>query len=109
MTKEVDAIEPNAVADIPGPDLNTKTPHPKAPPGSCDCHHHIFGAPNKVALNPGRQYTPAEGTLAQFEAKSSESRTLSLSSRAHMGSTTISFARRSRPWVRMAVGSRLPI
>jgi len=70
MTKEVDAIEPNAVADIPGPDLNTKTPHPKAPPGSCDCHHHIFGAPNKVALNPGRQYTPAEGTLAQFRSRS---------------------------------------
>ena len=69
-TKEVDAIEPNAVADIPGPDLNVKTPHPKAPPGSCDCHHHIFGAPNKVALNPGRQYTPAEATLAQFRARS---------------------------------------
>ena len=70
MTKEVDAIEPKAVADIPGPDLNVKTPHPKAPPGSCDCHHHIFGAPNKVALNPGRQYTPAEATLAQFRARS---------------------------------------
>ncbi len=70
MTQEIDKIEPDAVADIPGPDLNTKTPHPKAPPGSCDCHHHIFGAPNKVALNPGRQYTPAEGTLEQFRTRS---------------------------------------
>jgi predicted TIM-barrel fold metal-dependent hydrolase len=69
MTKEIDVIEPDAVANIPGPDLNTKTPHPKAPLGSCDCHHHIFGAPNKVPLNPGRQYTPAEATLAQFRTR----------------------------------------
>jgi hypothetical protein len=26
MIKEIDAVEPNAVADIPGPDLNTKSP-----------------------------------------------------------------------------------
>ena len=26
MTQEVDAIEPEAVADIPGPDLETKNP-----------------------------------------------------------------------------------
>ena len=69
MTKEIDVIEPDAVANIPGPDLNTKTPHPKAPLGSCDCHHHIFGAPSKVPLNPGRQYTPAEATLAQFRTR----------------------------------------
>ena len=70
MTKVIDAIEPNAVADVPGPDLNTKTPHPKPPAGACDCHFHIFGAPNKVPLNPGRQYTPAEATLAQFITRS---------------------------------------
>jgi hypothetical protein len=31
------------VADIPGPDLDTKAPKRRAPAGSCDCHLHIFG------------------------------------------------------------------
>ncbi len=69
MTKEIDAVEPNAVADIPGPDLNTKTPRRRAPAGACDCHLHIFGKPNKVKLNPGREYTPAEADLEQLEAR----------------------------------------
>lgn len=64
--KEIDQIEPNAVADIPGPDLNVHKPKRKGPPGATDCHHHIFGAPNKVPLNSNRQYTPAEATLEQF-------------------------------------------
>ena len=68
-TKEIDRIEPNAVANIPGPDLNVKKPKRKGPPGATDCHHHIFGAPNKVPLNPNRQYTPAEATLEQFKAR----------------------------------------
>ena len=67
--KEIDRIEPNAVANIPGPDLNVKKPKRKAPPGATDCHHHIFGAPNKVPLNSNRQYTPAEANLEQFLAR----------------------------------------
>jgi hypothetical protein len=65
MPQEVDTIEPDAVADIPAPDLNTKPPRRRAPAGACDCHLHIFGEPNKVELNPGREYTPAEADLAQ--------------------------------------------
>ena len=64
--KEIDRIEPNAVANIPGPDMNVIKPKRKAPPGATDCHHHIFGAPNKVPLNSNRQYTPAEANLEQF-------------------------------------------
>ena len=66
MEHEADAIEPDAVADIPGPDLEIKTPKRRAPAGSCDCHLHIFGNPNKVKLNPKRDYTPPKATLAQL-------------------------------------------
>ena len=69
MTQEIDAIEPNAVTDIPGPDLDTKAPKRRAPAGASDCHHHIFGKANEVPLNPGREYTPAEATLEQFRAR----------------------------------------
>ncbi len=69
MSQEIDEVEPDAVADIPGPDLNTNTPRRRAPTGTCDCHLHIFGAPNKVKLNPGREYTPAEADLLQLGAR----------------------------------------
>ena len=61
-------IEPNAVATIRGPDLDTKAPKRRAPAGACDCHLHIFGSPEKVPLNPVREYTPAEATLGQANA-----------------------------------------
>ena len=63
-----DALDPNAAATIPGPDLETKPPERRAPQAACDCHLHIFGAPTKVKLNPNRTYTPAEATLEQVGA-----------------------------------------
>ena len=69
MTKEIDAVEPNAVADIPGPNLDAKTPRCRAPAGSVDCHIHVMGDPNRIPLNPGRQYTPAEADLDLLRAR----------------------------------------
>jgi len=61
-------IDPDAVATIPGPDLTTKPPKRRAPPGACDSHLHIFGKPSEVPLSPKRRYTPAEATLEQATA-----------------------------------------
>jgi len=63
-----EALDPDAVATIQGPDLETKPPKRRAPAGSCDCHLHIFGKPSEVPLNPRRSYTPAEATLEQAAA-----------------------------------------
>ena len=63
-----EAIEPNAAATIPGPDLVVRPPKRQAPAGACDCHIHIFGKPAEVPLNPKRSYTPAEATLDQANA-----------------------------------------
>jgi predicted TIM-barrel fold metal-dependent hydrolase len=63
-----DIIIPDAVADVAGPDLDTKPPGHVLPGGACDCHVHIFGAPGKVKLNPNRQYTPYKSTRKQLMA-----------------------------------------
>ena len=69
MKPETEAFEPDAVADIPGPDLETLPPKRRAPAKSWDCHLHIFGKPSKVKLNPKRDYTPAPAPLAQLLAR----------------------------------------
>jgi 2-pyrone-4,6-dicarboxylate lactonase len=39
---------------------NTKTRKPRlvAPPGACDTHLHVYGAPESYSLSPERNYTP---------------------------------------------------
>lgn len=58
------SVEP----DIPGPEATVKPPREQAPPGAVDCHAHVFAAPGRHYLNPGRAYTPPEATLAQYRA-----------------------------------------
>lgn len=56
-------------ADIPGcqpynPDPGK--PRLKIPPGSCDCHAHIFGPQNKYPYTPNRSYTPPDASIAAY-------------------------------------------
>ena len=51
---------------IRGPDPNTKTPHFKLPPLSCDAHCHIFGPGSRYPYAPDRSYTPPDAPLGMF-------------------------------------------
>lgn len=54
------------------PPLTASTPRRKAPPGSIDCHFHIFGPYNRYPLSPGRGYTPPEtANLHSYESMAS--------------------------------------
>jgi 2-pyrone-4,6-dicarboxylate lactonase len=51
---------------IPGPIRNTVQPRFKLPPGSCDCHAHIFGPQNRYAYDPKRRYTPPDALITDY-------------------------------------------
>ncbi len=51
---------------IPGPVPNPKSPRRKAPPGSCDCHYHVFGPAERYPYSPARGYTPPDCLLEDF-------------------------------------------
>jgi predicted TIM-barrel fold metal-dependent hydrolase len=36
------------------------------PPGSCDCHAHIFGPQNQYPYTPNRSYTPPEASIQAY-------------------------------------------
>lgn len=38
----------------------------KVPPGSCDTHAHVFGAPSRYPLSPKRGYNPAEASVESY-------------------------------------------
>lgn len=37
-----------------------------APPGACDCHAHVFGAPCQYPFAEGRSYTPPEASREEY-------------------------------------------
>jgi predicted TIM-barrel fold metal-dependent hydrolase len=49
-----------------GPDPAPQPPSFAVPPGTIDCHAHIFGAPQKYPFSPARGYTPPEASLANY-------------------------------------------
>jgi len=51
---------------IPGPDPSTKKPKLILPPGSCDCHAHVFGPQSRYPYNPKRRYTPPDALPANY-------------------------------------------
>jgi 2-pyrone-4,6-dicarboxylate lactonase len=51
---------------IPGPDTDTRKPKVVLPPGSCDCHAHIFGPQNKYRYDPKRRYTPPDALIPDY-------------------------------------------
>lgn len=55
-----------AAPTIPGPDRNTRRPMLKLPPGSCDCHAHLFGPQTRYRYDPKRRYTPPDASLSDY-------------------------------------------
>ena len=60
------ASTPFAAPTILAPDSNTRTPKLKLPPGSCDCHAHVFGPQDKYPYAPKRAYTPHLSPIADY-------------------------------------------
>ena len=40
----------------------------QVPPGTCDCHVHIFGDPQRFPFSPSRTYTPEPASLEELES-----------------------------------------
>lgn len=55
-----------AAPTIPGPDPATRQPRDALPPGSCDCHAHLFGPQRRYPYAPGRRYTPPEAPMSEY-------------------------------------------
>ena len=51
-----------------GPDPNPRPPKFPMPPGACDCHAHVFAAPEVYPYVPERSYTPPPATLEAYQA-----------------------------------------
>jgi predicted TIM-barrel fold metal-dependent hydrolase len=47
-------------------DRSRRRPQSVAPPGSCDCHIHIFGPRRRFPLAADLAYTPAEATVEDY-------------------------------------------
>jgi len=43
-------------------------PVTKAPPGSCDCHTHVFGPAARFPYSPARTYTPGDASIEDLLA-----------------------------------------
>ena len=59
----------NAAGEPPlcaGPDRNPRKPRHALPPGTIDCHCHVFADPKQYPLSPGRSYTPPLCTLDDY-------------------------------------------
>jgi len=53
---------------IPGPDRSPRKPKLLLPPGSCDCHAHVFGPMARFPYSTPRSYTPPDSPLAEYLA-----------------------------------------
>lgn len=50
----------------PGPDPNPRPPVERLPPGSVDCHSHVFGPVDRYPYVANRGYTPPDASLADY-------------------------------------------
>jgi len=50
-----------------GPDPHPREPGFRIPPGTIDCHAHIFGTAEEYSLSPSRGYTPPAATLESYQ------------------------------------------
>lgn len=65
MTKTA-PLDADGISVCDGPDNRPRKPHLMAPPGSIDCHAHIFGPVSRYPLSPKRLFTPPDVTIRQY-------------------------------------------
>ena len=68
MSSVEQKLDGDGIPVCDGPDLNPRRPKLKAPPGSIDCHAHIFGPVAKYPFSPKRLFTPPDVSVAQYKA-----------------------------------------
>ncbi len=66
--KTAQTVDRDGIPVCEGPDLSPRRPKLKAPPGSIDCHAHIFGPVARYPFSPKRLFTPPDVTIAQYRA-----------------------------------------
>jgi predicted TIM-barrel fold metal-dependent hydrolase len=52
---------------FPEYDCNTRVPNPLPPPGSCDCHLHVFADARRYPPAPSATYDPPDATFSDLE------------------------------------------
>ena len=63
MSERTEAAIPGCQAYNPDPGK----PRLAIPPGSCDCHAHIFGPQDRYPYTPNRSYTPPEASVEAYQ------------------------------------------
>ncbi len=58
--------DPDSIPTTRGPDRQPRRPALALPPGSCDCHSHVFGPADRFPYVPTRSYTPPDCTTAEY-------------------------------------------
>jgi 2-pyrone-4,6-dicarboxylate lactonase len=51
-----------------GPDRQLRAPRLRLPPGTVDCHAHVFGPRARFPFSPERSYTPEDCTVDDYRA-----------------------------------------
>jgi predicted TIM-barrel fold metal-dependent hydrolase len=59
-------LDADGIPVCDGPDNRPRKPHLMAPPGSIDCHAHIFGPVSRYPFSPKRLFTPPDVTIRQY-------------------------------------------
>lgn len=57
---------PGEAPACPGADPNPRPPAERLPPGSVDCHSHVFGPADRYPYAAVRGYTPPDASLADY-------------------------------------------
>ncbi len=57
---------PPSIPPTRGPDREPRRPALALPPGSCDCHSHVFGPAARFPYAPTRSYTPPDCTTDDY-------------------------------------------
>ncbi len=65
MTLSVN-LDVDGIPVCDGPDSRPRSPQVKAPPGSIDCHAHIFGPLSRYPLSPKRLFTPHNVSVRRY-------------------------------------------
>lgn len=58
--------DPASIPTTRGPDREARRPALVLPPGSCDCHSHVFGPADRFPYAATRSYTPPDCTTADY-------------------------------------------